>query len=706
MARSIPASQQPSVVTARRRIVAAGALLAVLLALAVYGAFRVAEADRDRELQLWQTRLGIVADTRAAAIEDWLASQFSGLGQLADNASLQLYMTSLVSGSPAPDKPETDRAHAAYLRNLLTVIAYRMGFSRPPDGPRVDANVRQLAVAGLMLVARDGRPVVATDGMPPLEGRLADFVRSAPPGESRLLDLARDAAGQPAMAFIVPVFAVQAEQNAANQVGWVVGVKQVAGELFPLLSQPGAVWKTTEALLVRQSGGRIEYLSPTHGGDEPLARVFAADTPRLAAAFAIRQPGGFAELVDYRGNDVLATGRKISRAPWTLLYKVDRAEALGPGDSRARRLLLLLLFGIAALAAVIVAAWRHGTSIRAARAAADSARMAHLYEAQSRFLKLVTDSQPSAMFIVDGESRFKFANRAAADRAGIGESDLVGKTLASVLGPAAAIRYETLNREVLTTGERRMQIHHSGSNGDLRVVQSEHIPITEAAETTSGIMVVEEDITAAVAEREGRERMLRQLVGTLVAVLDRRDPHAADHSRRVAAVAGSIAHEMGLDETDIRTVEIAGQLMNIGKALVPIEMLTRVGDLADDEKQMIRDSLESGADLLDGIEFDGPVVETLRQIHECWDGSGGPQGLTGDDIIITAQIVVVANAYVALTSPRAWRDGMDGAAAAGRLMQDAGKSFARRVVSALMNLVDNRNLAAAPPGAAAGTALN
>jgi PAS domain S-box-containing protein len=384
------------------------------------------------------------------------------------------------------------------------------------------------------------------------------------------------------------------------------------------------------------------------------------------------------------------------------MYKIDRTEALGPGDDRARRLLLVFLFAIAAIAAAVIAAWRHGTSVRAARAAADYEQMARRYEAQSRFLRQVTDSQPAAMFIVDPDNRYTFANRIALNRAGIGEADLIGKTLASVLGPADARRYEGLNREVLQTGERRMQIVQSGANGDLRVVQSEHIPIAEGSDRVPGIMIVEEDITSAVAERERRERTLQRLIDTLVAVLDRRDPHAANHSLRVAAVARSIALEMGLGGADARTAEIAGQLMNIGKALVPAEMLTRDGALGEDEMRMVRDSLQSGAALLEGIEFDGPVVETLRQMYERWDGGGAPAGLAGDEIFVTAQIVAVANAFVALTSPRAWREAVDPEAAAGRLMAETGGAFARRVVSALMNLVDNRNLR--NPGTIAGDA--
>jgi HD-GYP domain-containing protein (c-di-GMP phosphodiesterase class II) len=112
--------------------------------------------------------------------------------------------------------------------------------------------------------------------------------------------------------------------------------------------------------------------------------------------------------------------------------------------------------------------------------------------------------------------------------------------------------------------------------------------------------------------------------------------------------------------------------------------------LAEDEMRLVRDSLQHGADLLEGVEFDGPVVRTLRQIHERWDGSGTPLGLSGDDILITAQIVAAANAFVALTSERAWRSGTDGENAAGELMKEAGRAFTRRVVSALINIVDNR----------------
>jgi HD-GYP domain-containing protein (c-di-GMP phosphodiesterase class II) len=104
----------------------------------------------------------------------------------------------------------------------------------------------------------------------------------------------------------------------------------------------------------------------------------------------------------------------------------------------------------------------------------------------------------------------------------------------------------------------------------------------------------------------------------------------------------------------------------------------------------IRDSLQTTADLLAGIEFDGPVVVALRELQEHFDGSGGPAGLKGEEIVLPARIVSVANAFVAMVSPRAYRPGVGFDQATETLLGQSGKVFDRRVVSALINYLDNR----------------
>ena len=147
---------------------------------------------------------------------------------------------------------------------------------------------------------------------------------------------------------------------------------------------------------------------------------------------------------------------------------------------------------------------------------------------------------------------------------------------------------------------------------------------------------------------------------------------------------------MGLDATTVETAETAGRLMNIGKIVVPEALLTRAGRLQDDEVRLIRDSLQASADLLDGIAFQGPVVETLRQLQERWDGGGRPRGLAGEDILPSARIVQVANAFVALASPRAYRAAESPERAAQALVAEGGKAFDLKAVAALLHLVENR----------------
>ena len=90
------------------------------------------------------------------------------------------------------------------------------------------------------------------------------------------------------------------------------------------------------------------------------------------------------------------------------------------------------------------------------------------------------------------------------------------------------------------------------------------------------------------------------------------------------------------------------------------------------------------------IEFEGPVVETLRQMLEFWDGSGMPRGLAGDDILRSSRVVAVTNAFVGLVSARSYREGMEFDAAVDILLEESGRQFDRKVVSALMNHLDNK----------------
>ena len=301
----------------------------------------------------------------------------------------------------------------------------------------------------------------------------------------------------------------------------------------------------------------------------------------------------------------------------------------------------------------------------------------------------MTDGQPTAIFAVDGEGRYSFANAQAARDAGMDPDDMHGKTMASVLGTAHAGALEQINRETLEARKSRTDWHVLRDGPSKRILKTDHIPLAGDDDYDAGVLIISEDMTALEEAREKRATTLRELVQTCVAVVDRRDPYSANHSARVAEVARAIAEAMKLSPVEIETCDFAGALMNLGKVTIPEDVLTKTEQLSEEELEMIRQSVQTSADLIEGVAFDGPVYETIRQIQESWDGSGQPRGLAGEDILPTARVVAVANAFVALVSARAYRAGMSFDKASEILLNEAGKAFDRRPVMALLNYLDN-----------------
>ena len=158
----------------------------------------------------------------------------------------------------------------------------------------------------------------------------------------------------------------------------------------------------------------------------------------------------------------------------------------------------------------------------------------------------------------------------------------------------------------------------------------------------------------------------------------------------MARLSRMIALEMDLSPIECDTVEMAGALLNLGKLLVPAQLLTKEGGLDESEMRVVRDSLMGSADIVSAIDFEGPVVDTMRQSMERFDGSGFPKGLKGDDILLSARIVSVANTFVALVSARAHRAGKTVDEAIDILMADMDKAFDRGVVAALVSYLDNK----------------
>jgi putative nucleotidyltransferase with HDIG domain len=176
------------------------------------------------------------------------------------------------------------------------------------------------------------------------------------------------------------------------------------------------------------------------------------------------------------------------------------------------------------------------------------------------------------------------------------------------------------------------------------------------------------------------------IIHAMSLVVETRDPYTAGHQRRVADLAAAIARTMGLSEWAIRGIRVAGLLHDVGKLSVPSEILTKPGKLNQTEFDIIKSHSQVSYNILEMIEFPWPVKQAILQHHERLDGSGYPEGLSGDDVILDARILGVADVVEAISSHRPYRPALGLEYAMKEITSKKGKLYDPEVVDACVKL--------------------
>ena len=150
-------------------------------------------------------------------------------------------------------------------------------------------------------------------------------------------------------------------------------------------------------------------------------------------------------------------------------------------------------------------------------------------------------------------------------------------------------------------------------------------------------------------------RAMRGTLEALTLAVETKDPYTSGHQRRVADLARTIAMEMGLPDTDLDGIRMAAFLHDIGKISLPAEILSKASRLSEVEFSLVKTHPQNGYDILKEIEFPWPVAHMVWQHHERMDGSGYPLGISGEDILLGARIMAVADVVEAMASERSYR---------------------------------------------------
>src|SRR5690606_18723548 len=161
----------------------------------------------------------------------------------------------------------------------------------------------------------------------------------------------------------------------------------------------------------------------------------------------------------------------------------------------------------------------------------------------------------------------------------------------------------------------------------------------------------------------------------------------------VATLAVALAREAGLDSRSQDAVRVAALLHDIGNIAVPAAILAKPAPLSEVELALMRTHAEEGCKLLADIDFGAPIADIILEHHERIDGSGYPRGLKGDDILIEARVLAIADTVEAMCSPRPYRPALGMDAAIDEINRNAGRLYDVHLVSACTRLVRQRGFA-------------
>nr|HPL68276.1 PAS domain S-box protein [Smithellaceae bacterium] len=203
------------------------------------------------------------------------------------------------------------------------------------------------------------------------------------------------------------------------------------------------------------------------------------------------------------------------------------------------------------------------------------------------------------------------------------------------------------------------------------------------------ILYLEGLVTDITDRKKSVDQLRKALVDTIQAIasiVESRDPYTAGHQRRVADLAAAIAAEMGLSVELIEGLRMAGVIHDIGKVSVPSDILNMPRKLTDIEFSLIKTHAKSGYEMVKDIEFPWPIARMILEHHERINGSGYPNGLTGDRLLLESRILAVADVVEAMATHRPYRAALSLDVAMDEITKNRGVIYDPDAVDACLRL--------------------
>jgi PAS domain S-box-containing protein len=316
-----------------------------------------------------------------------------------------------------------------------------------------------------------------------------------------------------------------------------------------------------------------------------------------------------------------------------------------------------------------------------------------LLEARDKYLNLY-DFAPTGYFTLDHNSLIVDVNLAGSELLGSEKHRLTGAQFTSSISPDSQDAFFFHHREALKTCIKgSCEIKMLKADGTTFHAQVISMAVPEKDGSINQFRTAVIDITERKQMEEERKQNIDRLLNAMEATIqamalmsEMRDPYTAGHQLRVTHLADTIAKEMGISEDRRPAVHMSGLVHDLGKIYVPAEILTKPGRLNQIEFSMIKGHPTAGYNILKTIEPPWPIAQIVLQHHERLDGSGYPNGLSGEAIVLEARVLAVADVVEAMASHRPYRAALGIDKALEEISKNRGVLYDTKVVDACLKL--------------------
>ena len=308
-------------------------------------------------------------------------------------------------------------------------------------------------------------------------------------------------------------------------------------------------------------------------------------------------------------------------------------------------------------------------------------------------LQSLLDNILDAIYFKDDKNRIIRINRFYAEGFKLTPKDIMGKTDFDFFPKDQAQKMFDDDTYILQTGkpiigkiERTLL-----PNGTYNCVTTTKIPIKNKKGKTIGTMGMTRDITAYDNTERTNLEMIINSLKVLDKILETKDPYTFGHTRRVSLIAERIATEMGWEENRILELKMSAELHDIGKILIPLEILNKPGKLSDLEYKMVQEHVQQSYDMLIPYSFPSQLPEAIYQHHERLDGNGYPRGLVADKILPEAKILAICDVLEAMISHRPYRQALGMDVTLKELRDNSGNKYDKDVVDVVLRIINENN---------------